>query len=154
MMRCIYSTTSSEVFVVGHSQVFSPLHLYQISFPCCYFWCLLNLFMLLGKTIMSLAALIQPDIAEEVVEAAALFFPISYLEHHFKICCLLYIICSEWVVWWLCWLLGVVVYDFAFYCWGFSTMFPRCMFFFFFSSSNIIWAWGPSLPTSLGSSLF
>ncbi|KAB2596532.1 triacylglycerol lipase 1-like [Pyrus ussuriensis x Pyrus communis] len=71
MIRCIYSTRSSEVFVVGHSQ----------------------------GTIMSLAALTQPDIAEEVVEAAALFCLISYLEaYHFRICYLLYIICSEWVV--------------------------------------------------------
>ncbi|XP_068329847.1 protein ORANGE, chloroplastic-like [Pyrus communis] len=47
---------------------------------------------------MSLAALTQPDIAEEVVEAAALFCLISYLEaYHFRIY-LLYIICSEWVV--------------------------------------------------------
>ncbi|KAM1150792.1 hypothetical protein EV1_030998 [Malus domestica] len=52
MMRCIYSTTRSKVFVVGHSQ----------------------------GTIMSLAALTQRDIAE-LVETAALFRPISYLEH-------------------------------------------------------------------------
>ncbi|KAM1002915.1 hypothetical protein FF1_003249 [Malus domestica] len=52
MIRYIYSTRSSKVFVVGHSQ----------------------------GTIMSLAALTQPDIAE-LVEAAALFCPISYLEH-------------------------------------------------------------------------
>ncbi|KAM1049564.1 hypothetical protein ACFX2C_028659 [Malus domestica] len=51
-MCCIFSTTSSKVFVVGHSR----------------------------GTIMSLAALTQPDIAE-LVEAAALFCPISYLEH-------------------------------------------------------------------------
>ncbi|KAM1176323.1 hypothetical protein COP2_029338 [Malus domestica] len=51
-MCCIYSTTSSKVFVVGHSR----------------------------GTIMPLAALTQPDIAE-LVEAAALFCPISYLEH-------------------------------------------------------------------------
>ncbi|XP_068329846.1 triacylglycerol lipase 1-like [Pyrus communis] len=71
MIRCIYSTTSSEVFIVGLSQ----------------------------GTIMSLAALTQTDIAEEVVEAAALFCLISYLEAcHFRICYLLYIICSEWVV--------------------------------------------------------
>ncbi|KAB2594768.1 triacylglycerol lipase 1-like [Pyrus ussuriensis x Pyrus communis] len=47
-------TTSSKVFVVGRSQ----------------------------GTIMSLTALTQPDIAE-LVEVAALFYPISYLEHHF-----------------------------------------------------------------------
>ncbi|KAM2265786.1 hypothetical protein COP1_041753 [Malus domestica] len=52
MMRCRYSTTRSEVFVAGYSQ----------------------------ETIMSVAALIQPDIAE-LVERAALFCPISYLEH-------------------------------------------------------------------------
>ncbi|KAK6137012.1 hypothetical protein DH2020_029247 [Rehmannia glutinosa] len=52
MIRYIYSVTNSKVLVVGHSQ----------------------------GTIMSLAALTQPDIAK-MVEAAALLCPISYLEH-------------------------------------------------------------------------
>ncbi|KAG8650763.1 hypothetical protein MANES_07G070900v8 [Manihot esculenta] len=52
MMHHIYSTTNSKILVVGHSQ----------------------------GTIMSLAALTQPNIAE-MVEAAALLCPISYLEH-------------------------------------------------------------------------
>ncbi|KAG6408956.1 hypothetical protein SASPL_131984 [Salvia splendens] len=52
MIHYIYSTTNSEVLVVGHSQ----------------------------GTIMSLAALTQPDIAK-MVKAAALLCPISYLDH-------------------------------------------------------------------------
>ncbi|KAK4401701.1 Triacylglycerol lipase 1 [Sesamum angolense] len=52
MIRYIYSVTNSKVFVVGHSQ----------------------------GTIMSLAAFTQPDIVQ-MVEAAALLCPISYLEH-------------------------------------------------------------------------
>ncbi|KAJ8763469.1 hypothetical protein K2173_002352 [Erythroxylum novogranatense] len=52
MLHHIISTTNSKVFLVGHSQ----------------------------GTIMSLAALTQPGIAE-MVEAAALLCPISYLEH-------------------------------------------------------------------------
>ncbi|CAN0878880.1 Triacylglycerol lipase 1 [Linum grandiflorum] len=52
MMHHIYSATSSKVFLVGHSQ----------------------------GTIMSLAALSQPKIVE-MVEAAALLCPISYLDH-------------------------------------------------------------------------
>ncbi|KAK4792277.1 hypothetical protein SAY86_022712 [Trapa natans] len=52
MIHFISSTTTSKVFLVGHSQ----------------------------GTIMSLAALTQPDIAE-MVEAAALLSPISYLGH-------------------------------------------------------------------------
>ncbi|BFG41948.1 hypothetical protein CerSpe_282210 [Prunus speciosa] len=52
LIHHIYSITNSKVFIVGHSQ----------------------------GTIMSLAALTQPDIAE-MVEAAALFCPISYLGH-------------------------------------------------------------------------
>ncbi|PRQ22868.1 putative triacylglycerol lipase [Rosa chinensis] len=52
MINHIYSITNSKVFIVGHSQ----------------------------GTIMSLAALTQPDVAE-MVEAAALLCPISYLEH-------------------------------------------------------------------------
>ncbi|XP_031383711.1 triacylglycerol lipase 1 isoform X2 [Punica granatum] len=52
MVHFINSTTGSKVFLVGHSQ----------------------------GTIMSLAALTQPDIAE-MVEAAALLSPISYLGH-------------------------------------------------------------------------
>ncbi|KVH93328.1 Alpha/beta hydrolase fold-1 [Cynara cardunculus var. scolymus] len=52
MLRYIKSETSSKVFVVGHSQ----------------------------GTIMSLAAFTQPDIAD-LVEAAALLSPISYLDH-------------------------------------------------------------------------
>ncbi|KAK2664970.1 hypothetical protein Ddye_003544 [Dipteronia dyeriana] len=52
MIQYINLVTSSKTFIVGHSQ----------------------------GTIMSLAALTQPDIAE-MVEAAALLSPISYLEH-------------------------------------------------------------------------
>ncbi|KAL3621115.1 sphingosine N-acyltransferase subunit lip1 [Castilleja foliolosa] len=52
MIRYIYSETNSKVIIVGHSQ----------------------------GTIMSLAAFTQPDISE-MVEAAALLYPISYLEH-------------------------------------------------------------------------
>ncbi|KAL0365349.1 UNVERIFIED_CONTAM: Triacylglycerol lipase 1 [Sesamum angustifolium] len=52
MIRYINSVTNSKVFVVGHSQ----------------------------GTIMSLAAFTQPDIVQ-MVEAAALLCPISYLEH-------------------------------------------------------------------------
>ncbi|XP_012075971.1 triacylglycerol lipase 1 isoform X2 [Jatropha curcas] len=52
MIHHIYSTTNSKIFAVGHSQ----------------------------GTIMSLAALTQPNIAD-MVEAAALLCPISYLEH-------------------------------------------------------------------------
>lgn len=52
MISYVNSVTQSKVFVVGHSQ----------------------------GTIMSLAALTQPEIAE-MVEAAALLCPISYLEH-------------------------------------------------------------------------
>ncbi|XP_021668199.1 triacylglycerol lipase 1 isoform X2 [Hevea brasiliensis] len=52
MIQHIYSTANSKVFVVGHSQ----------------------------GTLMSLAALTQPNIVE-MVEAAALLCPISYLEH-------------------------------------------------------------------------
>ncbi|CAN1802799.1 Triacylglycerol lipase 1 [Linum perenne] len=52
MIHHIYSATSSKVFLVGHSQ----------------------------GTIMSLAALSQPKIVE-MVEAAALLCPISYLDH-------------------------------------------------------------------------
>ncbi|XP_042008438.1 triacylglycerol lipase 1-like [Salvia splendens] len=52
MIHYIYSTTNSEVLVVGHSQ----------------------------GTIMSLAALTQPYIAK-MVKAAALLCPISYLDH-------------------------------------------------------------------------
>ncbi|KAL6209857.1 hypothetical protein ACLB2K_020796 [Fragaria x ananassa] len=52
MINHIYSLTNSKVFIVGHSQ----------------------------GTIMSLAAFTQPDIAE-MVEAAALLCPISYLDH-------------------------------------------------------------------------
>ncbi|KAF3435489.1 hypothetical protein FNV43_RR22578 [Rhamnella rubrinervis] len=52
MIPYINSITNSKIFVVGHSQ----------------------------GTIISLAALTQPDIAE-LVEAAALLCPITYLEH-------------------------------------------------------------------------
>ncbi|KAL3621108.1 sphingosine N-acyltransferase subunit lip1 [Castilleja foliolosa] len=52
MIRYVYSETNSKVIIVGHSQ----------------------------GTIMSLAAFTQPDISE-MVEAAALLCPISYLEH-------------------------------------------------------------------------
>nr|XP_043625005.1 triacylglycerol lipase 1 [Erigeron canadensis]XP_043625006.1 triacylglycerol lipase 1 [Erigeron canadensis] len=52
MLSYIYSTTSSKVFVVGHSQ----------------------------GTIMSLAAFTQPNIVN-MVEAAGLLSPISYLDH-------------------------------------------------------------------------
>ncbi|CAO2814895.1 unnamed protein product [Amaranthus hypochondriacus] len=52
MLEFIYQETKSKVFLVGHSQ----------------------------GTIMSLAALTQPDIVKRV-EAAALLCPISYLEH-------------------------------------------------------------------------
>ncbi|XP_057788199.1 triacylglycerol lipase 1 [Salvia miltiorrhiza] len=52
MINYIYLTTNSKVLVVGHSQ----------------------------GTIMSLAALTQPDIAK-MVKGAALLCPISYLEH-------------------------------------------------------------------------
>ncbi|KAB1997432.1 hypothetical protein E1A91_D12G023000v1 [Gossypium mustelinum] len=52
MLHYIHAITSSKIFIVGHSQ----------------------------GTIMSLAALTQPDIVE-MVEAAALLSPISYLEH-------------------------------------------------------------------------
>ncbi|KAJ4716227.1 Lipase [Melia azedarach] len=52
MIRFINLITSSKIFIVGHSQ----------------------------GTIISLAALTQPDIVE-MVEAAALLSPISYLEH-------------------------------------------------------------------------
>ncbi|KAL8541497.1 hypothetical protein ACS0TY_002675 [Phlomoides rotata] len=52
MIHYIHSVTNSKVFVVGHSQ----------------------------GTIISLAAFTQPDIAN-MVEAAALLCPISYLEH-------------------------------------------------------------------------
>ncbi|XP_017971739.1 PREDICTED: triacylglycerol lipase 1 [Theobroma cacao] len=52
MLHYINSVTSLKIFIVGHSQ----------------------------GTIMSLAALTQPDIVE-MVEAAALLSPISYLEH-------------------------------------------------------------------------
>ncbi|XP_051138158.1 triacylglycerol lipase 1 [Andrographis paniculata] len=52
MIRYIYSVTNSKVTVVGHSQ----------------------------GTIMSLAAFTQPDIVN-MVEAAALLCPISYLDH-------------------------------------------------------------------------
>uniref|UniRef100_A0A2P2JLZ6 Lipase n=2 Tax=Rhizophora mucronata TaxID=61149 RepID=A0A2P2JLZ6_RHIMU len=52
MVHHVYLTTNSKVLIVGHSQ----------------------------GTIMSLAALTQPDIAEKV-EAAALLSPISYLGH-------------------------------------------------------------------------
>ncbi|KAF4382365.1 hypothetical protein G4B88_011317 [Cannabis sativa] len=52
MLRYIKAVTSTKIFVVGHSQ----------------------------GTIMSLAAFTQPNIAE-MVEAAALLSPISYLEH-------------------------------------------------------------------------
>ncbi|KAG6761353.1 hypothetical protein POTOM_034568 [Populus tomentosa] len=52
MIHYVHSVTSSKVFIVGHSQ----------------------------GTIMSLAALIQPNVVE-MVEAAALLCPISYLDH-------------------------------------------------------------------------
>ncbi|EEF43592.1 triacylglycerol lipase 1 [Ricinus communis] len=52
MIHHVYSTTNSKIFIVGHSQ----------------------------GTIMSLAALIKPNIVE-MVEAAALLCPISYLNH-------------------------------------------------------------------------
>ncbi|KAL5707110.1 sterol esterase [Ranunculus cassubicifolius] len=52
MISYVYSTTSSKVFFVGHSQ----------------------------GTIMALAAFTRPDIAD-MVEAAALLCPISYLGH-------------------------------------------------------------------------
>ncbi|XP_062090208.1 triacylglycerol lipase 1 [Humulus lupulus] len=52
MLRYINAITSTKIFVIGHSQ----------------------------GTIMSLAAFTQPNIAE-MVEAAALLCPISYLEH-------------------------------------------------------------------------
>ncbi|XVF01337.1 hypothetical protein REPUB_Repub04eG0079100 [Reevesia pubescens] len=52
MLHYINSDTSSKIFIVGHSQ----------------------------GTIMSLAALTQTDIVE-MVEAAAVLCPISYLEH-------------------------------------------------------------------------
>ncbi|GAA0153862.1 lipase [Lithospermum erythrorhizon] len=52
MTRYIFSMTDSKIYIVGHSQ----------------------------GTIMSLAALTQPDIAKRV-EGAALLSPISYLDH-------------------------------------------------------------------------
>ncbi|CAK7330007.1 unnamed protein product [Dovyalis caffra] len=52
MIHHVYSVTSSKVLIVGHSQ----------------------------GTIMSFAALIQPNVVE-MVEAAALLCPISYLDH-------------------------------------------------------------------------
>ncbi|KAL3621112.1 sphingosine N-acyltransferase subunit lip1 [Castilleja foliolosa] len=52
MIRYVYSETNTKVIIVGHSQ----------------------------GTIMSLAAFTRPDISE-MVEAAALLCPISYLEH-------------------------------------------------------------------------
>ncbi|KAJ6345787.1 hypothetical protein OIU78_008447 [Salix suchowensis] len=52
MIHYVHSVTSSKVLIVGHSQ----------------------------GTIMSLAALIQPNVVE-MVEAAALLCPISYLDH-------------------------------------------------------------------------
>lgn len=81
MISYINSITNTKIFVVGHSQV---LQILLSGHSSCllvtYFRMSLIYFHSSQGTIMSLATFTQPNI-EEMVEAAALLCPISYLEH-------------------------------------------------------------------------
>ena len=76
MINHIYSLRNSKVFIVGHSQVWYLFFYFIAS----WYTLMLVIHWCTQGTIMSLAAFTQPDIAE-MVEAAALLCPISYLDH-------------------------------------------------------------------------
>lgn len=80
MVQYMYSLANSKIFLVGHSQVIVLLELNKGSGPLLRI-SKLNFFSFFRQgTIMSFAALTQPRVAE-MVEAAALLCPISYLDH-------------------------------------------------------------------------